>query len=148
MNLNLAKRLFLVAAIAAVCVSVAVGLKLLGSPSEERARKLDDRRVEDLQRLATAVDLYRSRAGHLPSSLEEVRRDLPNDMSRDPVTEQPYGYRLISVDKYELCADFQRASEADRGYGGYDYGGSAGMGFWSHPAGHRCFESKSREAVR
>jgi hypothetical protein len=38
MNLELAKRLFAVAAIAAVCVSVAVGLKLLGSPSEERAR--------------------------------------------------------------------------------------------------------------
>jgi hypothetical protein len=104
--------------------------------------------VEDLQRLATAVDLYRTRGGHLPGSLEEVRRDLPNDISRDPVTGQPYAYRLISVDRYELCADFQRASEADRGYGGYDYGGSAGVGFWSHPAGHRCFELKSREAVR
>ena len=143
MNLELTKRLFAVAAIAAVCVSVAVGLKLLGSPSEERARKLDDRRVEDLQRLATAVDLYRTRGGHLPGSLEEVRRDLPNDTPRDPVTEQPYAYRPIGADGYELCADFQKASEADRGYGG-----SAGMGFWSHPAGRQCFELKSRDVVR
>jgi hypothetical protein len=122
-------------AIAAVFASMIAGLVMVGPPSEARARKLDDRRVEDLRSLAGAVDLYWSRRGALPASLQEATRE-QRDSSPvgDPLTGHPYSYRVISVDSYELCADFQRASERE----------GRAWGIWSHGRGRRCFERNLR----
>ena len=100
-----------VLAVAVVAISVAAGLVLVGSPSEERARKLDERRVEDLRRLSSAVDLYRSRRGSLPASLTEASRETGDAQTEgDPVTGRPYPYQVVGADTYELCAGFQRSS--------------------------------------
>jgi hypothetical protein len=126
-------------AIAAVFAAMIAGLVIVGPPSEARARKLDDRRVEDLRSLAGAVDLYRSRRGSLPASLQEATREQRDSSAPgDPLTGQPYPYRVVSVDKYELCADFQRASGSE----------SRDWGFWSHARGHRCFELTSQSVSR
>jgi hypothetical protein len=126
-------------AIAAVFASMIAGLVMVGPPSEARARKLDNRRVEDLRGLANAVDLYRSRRGSLPASLQEATREQGNSSALgDPLTGQPYPYRVVSVDRYEVCADFQRASESE----GRDWD------FWSHARGPRCFELTSRSVPR
>ena len=46
-----------VAVVLVVGLSVALGLWFAGSPASERDRRLDQRRVEDLRRIADGVDL-------------------------------------------------------------------------------------------
>jgi hypothetical protein len=128
-----------VVAVAVVTVSVVAGLVLVGPPSEARARKLDERRVEDLRRLSTAVDLYQSRHRSLPASLNEAAREMGgSEPVGDPLTRRPYPYQVVDVDTYELCADFQRSS------GNSDADRRLGEPFWAHTAGSQCFRLKPR----
>jgi len=46
-----------VAVVLVVGLSIALGLWFAGSPASERDRRLDQRRVEDLRRIADGVDL-------------------------------------------------------------------------------------------
>ena len=109
------------------------GFYLVGPPAEERARRLDQRRETDLQRLRLAADLYWTRNQRLPASLDELAKEAgTNIYARDPQSEQPYTYVVKSGDTYELCADFTLASE--------------GRGdFWSHPAGRHCYAITAKE---
>ena len=59
----------------AVVASVAAGIYLLRSPSEERTLRLDQRRVADLMALSGAVDVYWTRHKSLPGSLDELRAE-------------------------------------------------------------------------
>jgi hypothetical protein len=126
----------LVASIATVAVGLAIGAGFLviGSPAEQRLRRLDERRIEDLQTVSNAVGLYWSRHQRLPASLEEVERDQGgNATRRDPVTREPYEYRIDAPKAYALCARFDRASlEAGRR-----------PDTWSHEAGRYCFARAS-----
>lgn len=121
-----------------VVAAVATGIFLIGSPAEERARRLDERRVQDLDDIARAVDLYRSRHATLPSSLEELGKEPGVRVgSSDPGTGAPYEYRLVEAEKYELCARFERDS--------VEVGQRARDTRWSHAAGRQCFRRKARE---
>ncbi len=113
----------------AVVVAVAGGLYLLGSPFDERARRLDDRRVSDLASRAFAVDLFWTRRGVLPASLEELRSE-PTEATSfvDPSTGRPYSYHALDGAVFELCAQFERSSSP-----------RVADGFWTHAAGSQCF---------
>lgn len=112
--------------------ALAGGFYLLGTPAEERTRRLDERRTLDLQRLQLAADLYWTRNGRLPSTLEELAREAgTNIYNRDPVSGQPYEYSVKGAETYELCAVFQGQGQSG--------------GFWSHGPGRRCFEITSRK---
>jgi hypothetical protein len=111
-----------------VAVAVIVGIMMIGPPSEERARRLDLERLNQLEGLARIVDSYRSSKGHLPTSLEAIASDSGASIAMsDPVSGVPYGYR-VTGQGYELCATFDRAS-------GQRYSGDV----WMHGAGLRCF---------
>lgn len=126
-------------AIAFVITAVAGGLVLLGTPAEERARRLDNRRVGDLVRITRATDLYWMRHQQLPVSLDELSREPGIGFdSRDPGTSRFYDYRVLDAKAYGLCAVFERDS-------GREFGGAAGD-FWSHGAGKWCFQLKVGEA--
>ena len=128
------RKIFAGLVIAAVVLTVAGGLYMLGSPSEERTRRLDERRVSDLQRLQLAIDLYRTRHQRLPASLDELNKESGTEIfSRDPVTGQTYDYRVIDGSKYELCATFDSRSQEPVRV------------FWSHRAGRQCFQVTARE---
>jgi hypothetical protein len=62
------------AAVATVITAVAAGLFILGSPTEERARRIDDRRVADLKGIVAATDLYWTRHSGSPVRLPETRK--------------------------------------------------------------------------
>jgi hypothetical protein len=103
------------------------GFYLIGPPADERSRRLDMRRETDLQRLRLAADLYWTRNGRLPPTLEDLHTEAgTNVYARDPESGEPYTYTVKGNDTYELCANFARESErrAD---------------FWSHPAGRYCY---------
>ncbi|MFQ5742210.1 MAG: hypothetical protein ACE5HV_01345 [Acidobacteriota bacterium] len=128
-------------AIGVVVVAVVSGLIVLGPPSEQRARRLDDRRVEALRGITRAVDLYWTRHGRLPASLDELSRESGvNINSHDPGTAQLYDYRVLGDKTYELCAHFQRdLPEPPQ---------RVSKVFWSHGAGRQCFQPKVEEVLR
>ena len=116
----------------AVVAAVVAGLYVLGTPSEERVFRLDERRVRDLSALAGAVDVYWTRYQRLPDSLDDLRNQMGATVSPDAGSGSAYEYRVLDGGMaYELCATFERAS------GGEGRAGSDG--FWSHRAGRQCF---------
>jgi len=117
--------------IAIVIAAIVGGLMVLGPPAEQRERRMDDKRVEDLAAIGRAADLYQSRHGELPPSLGQMEQEAGSALStHDPGTQRLYEYRVLGSDKYELCAEFKRDSTR-RASGPGD--------FWYHGAGRRCF---------
>ena len=136
--------IFIGLAIGAVVVAVVGGLIVLGPPSEERARRLDERRVEDLRGITRAVDLYWTRHGRLPSSLGDLGSESGVSLSaRDPGTAQAYELRVLDAATYKLCASFARTSADARDSAGRAQ--DVSEDFWSHGVGRRCFRLDAQE---
>ena len=113
----------------AVIAAIGAGLILIGPPSAERSRRLDEVRVRDLTQLAYGIDLYWQREGALPGSVDALATvpDASFRSTMDPATSEPYSYRPVDSSRYELCASFEGDGESR------DH-------FWSHDAGRKCFE--------
>ena len=127
--------------VVAVLAVVIVGVTLLDSPAEERSRRLDERRVDDLRDIARKLDIYWTREGALPSSLEELANESGVFLELfDPESGQPYEYRVLSSNTYELCAEFARdtAEEQGRFYRNH----------WSHGPGRQCFQMEAQDVER
>jgi hypothetical protein len=123
-----------------VAAAIGAGIYLLGSPAEERARRLDARRVQDLSGIARAVDVYWTRNARLPASLEALRTETGANITIvDPVTGATYEFRPLERENYELCATFEGESR--------DSNREVDAGFWSHRAGRQCFQ-RAAENVR
>lgn len=129
-------------AIATVVVAIVAGLVLAGSPADARKYRLDERRLQDLQQISSAVDAYRIRHSRIPPTLDSLAADLAVDPKArtDPETAQAYGYRQIDATRYELCAIFALPSDPEldrRTYGPNELS-------WTHPAGRHCFPRESK----
>ena len=134
-------RAFALVAVAAVVAAVIAGLKLIRSPGEERERRVDARRVSELRTIANGVDLYWTREGRLPVSLDELRAaQLGGLYYEDPETRRPYEYRVLGDKGYELCAEFVRHPG--------DEGRHLHGDFWTHGAGRQCYRLDARKVVR
>jgi type II secretory pathway pseudopilin PulG len=116
-----------------VLAAIVAGVVMLGSPSEERARRLDRRLVEQLRDIKATVDYYYSGNGRLPASLQELAKEPEIRISKDAVPGGIYRYRVLGAGEYELCGTFERASEPQE---------SSGVDVWQHPAGAHCFTLK------
>ena len=120
-------------AILMVVAGIAGGLMILGPPSVERSNRLDRKRVEDLEGIKGAVDLYQVRNRRPPASLDELAREAGTGITtRDPGTTAIYEYRSLGERKVELCAVFEREST--------ELSMPGGAGFWSHGPGRKCFQ--------
>lgn len=125
-------------AVVAVGVAVTLGLQGAGSPGAERSRRIDQRRVEGLRRIAETIDLYWTRQGGLPESLDPLIETASDPvLFADPLTARPYEYRALTTSSFELCAQFDTESasvEPDN--------------FWRHPADRYCFEVEAESVER
>ena len=139
------RALLLGAVVAAVLVVVGAALMVLDSPAEERRKRLDGRRVDDLHEIAEAVDAYWSRKGALPPDLETLEGwegfDLPRS---DPETEEPYEYRTTGEATYELCATFATEAPGEEAH----WARRGHRLLWHHPEGEHCFELEAEEVER
>lgn len=131
------RRLLAALVIAAVAAAVVGGLLVLGPPGEQRRRRLDARRVEDLRRIAWAVDRYWARHDSLPPDLAALAAGGAELPLADPGTGAPYVYRVAGSRAFELCAVFARES-AD------GPAPAPPRRDWSHGAGERCFRLAPR----
>lgn len=125
-----ARKLTAGVAVIVIAAAVVAGLMITGSPREQRLARFDERRVTDLSSLSNSLSRHYLETGELPETLTElmdgrIRSSLP----RDPVTDRSYGYEFTGPRRFELCAEFARASPA-----------SMEDEFWAHPAGRECFE--------
>jgi hypothetical protein len=129
------------AAVTAVVAAVVAGLFVLGSPSAERARRVDARRVGHLQAIAAATDLYWTRHSQLPTSLDELDAEPGVNINRrDPASGEFYGYQPLDSIGYELCAGFETESEQTSGY--------PARNLWAHGSGRQCFRLEAKEVKR
>ena len=128
----------LVIASIVTAAAVAMGFWLIGPPSEQAARRLDDRRVADLGAIERSVQIYWEREGNLPPNLAALALVLGTSIPEtDPDTGAAYEYSTTGERDYSLCATFARSSEEVT----FD-------GRWTHGAGRQCFPLSVNENER
>ena len=136
-------RTFAAAAGVVVVPAFLYGLVLAGSPLVERQRKLDEQRVIDVRTIAQAAmeyvyqgDDYRWREQAEPQrALPETLQQLAqlSEHHRVPLEGpkgQPYTYRVLDENRFEVCAAFSFPAERTRWT----------APFWDHPAGGHCYQ--------
>ena len=129
------------AAVTTVIKAVVAGLFILGSPTEERARRIDDRRVADLQGIVAATDLYWTRHSRLPASLGDLTAEPGVRVNTgDPASSEIYGYQPLGSAHYEVCASFERESGETSRY--------PERNLWAHGSGRQCFQLEAEEITR
>jgi hypothetical protein len=142
MNTSFGYRLFITIVIIAVSLGIIGGLILSGSPAKERLRTLDRRRSDQLSQLINGLDTYWNNKGILPTSLLALQQEpgyLSSDTFLDPVTQQPYPYRVMSSTTYELCAIFDTDTRADQNQPNSISAPDGPIYPSPHPAGPFCF---------
>lgn len=126
----------------AMVIAVALGLWVVGSPSHQRALRLDSARVGQIYALDTMINFLYSTKKTVPLTLSEVD---PNSAHwLDPVSGQPFAYSVTGPKSFRLCATFDTASEDTDPSGLYVYPRGAE---WKHPAGHFCFDRAVKAAT-
>lgn len=137
---------------------------IMGSPKDQRAWRLDDRRTNDLQSIQYQVINYWQQKEKLPANLTELSNPMTGfSIPVDPEFEKGNVYEYIpsvSKDKlsFELCATFTADMPKgwqENSYGGfgpmmafekrdiavssiYPYGGGVNDS-WDHKVGRTCF---------
>jgi len=149
--------------LAPVCIiaSIVWSFGIIGSPSEQRAWRMDERRIQDLQSLQWQVISYWQQKESLPTDIKK----LSNSMSGFSLPVDPeftkglmYEYEIIKDTTFSLCATFS----ANMPQGWQEYANEGGitpmfsenrdmavssypiMGgtneSWDHDSGRTCFE--------
>ena len=122
-------RLAAISASVVVLLTISVGLYILGSPSQERFRRLDEQRIADLLLLSRAVNANYLISSSLPANLDSMQDGTRlSRIPRDPETSSMYEYEQVAADAYRLCAVFSTESNEVR----LD-------DFWEHSEGRQCF---------
>jgi hypothetical protein len=121
--------LVIVGAVLVVVFSIVSGVRMLRSPFGDRRLSDDDRRIAALVALSRAIEAYVVREGTLPGELDDLTPDLARrSMTRDPDSEDPYDYRVVGPQAFELCAEFDDAD-----------GSPAAGTEWAHDDDRECF---------
>lgn len=144
-----------------VLVAVVYSFMIIGSPMKQRAFRLDDRRVGDLQNIQYQVINYWQQKEKLPKDLSELANPLTGySIPVEPEFEKGrvYEYTTKGPLTFELCATF--TEQMPKGWrewntGGmvpmvaydkavssvsYPYPGSGVNESWDHEKGRTCFE--------
>lgn len=135
-----------------VLAAIVAAFFAVGSPKEQRLRKADMQRMNDLSMIQSHIGEYFTTKSKLPAKLADLNDAFRGiEIPTDPETKQEYGYQAKGETTFELCADFHLPwnAEEDRGWSGERgitvsspyYGGYGPQGnTWKHEAGRQCFE--------
>jgi hypothetical protein len=135
---------FATAATAAVVSALVLGFWNIGSPGNQREISADQRRSEDLQRIANALNYHYSLKNHtLPSSLSEVQPVGPYLRIQDPLTLARYDYQALAGSKFQICANFSTDTAKDENLPARNLAPL----FARHPRGRQCFTLDATQAA-
>lgn len=123
--------IFFILIIVIVLASIISSFFIIDTPADARAKKYDQQRVQDLSDLRNAINLHYQNNKELPENLSETKFD----RFRDPGTNQPYEYKVVGENRFELCATFfqETPTEEERRYGYQE------EDWYFHKAGYQCF---------
>lgn len=130
---NSTDKIFALVSLGAVAVAMIAGFWLLGSPGKQRLIALDRERISVLRTLQNDLR-YWDGNGVSETLPEPIAND---ERYFDPVSGEPFEYRRVDDDTYELCATFATSSEDDTTLRRWD------TQDWAHPKGRHCFELKA-----
>jgi len=112
-----------------VLASIVCGFFIIGTPAEQRDRRFDEERVEDLQILQSQIINYWIQKEALPAELDDLKDSISGFAPpEDPATDLPYEYYATGDLSFELCATFKTSS--------YESSRKS----WEHEAKRTCFE--------
>lgn len=90
-----------------VALTVAAGFLIIGSPQQQRAMRIDQQRVSDLQSIQSQIVTYWQQKESLPENLSDLNDPLSYFVVPvDPVTKEAYLYTRQSPLDFTLCATF------------------------------------------
>lgn len=123
--------------------AVVAGFIYAGSPTEERLRRIDMQRVNDLQMMQSEVVNYWQAKEALPESIEALSNSIRGyAMPVDPESAEPYEYEAVGPLQFRLCASFSAPSD-DVGASSRAIPRPLGDGYlnesWAHEGGYGCF---------
>lgn len=134
-----------VTAAAVVLIAVVAGFFVVGSPAEQRAKRLDEDRVNDLSLIQSQVVSFWDARNRLPASLTELE-ETTGFIPVDPQTEEAYEYNVLGGRTFELCALFQTENKQVNDRGSFREPRPSFVRDvlisqnWDHEAGRFCFE--------
>ena len=127
-----------------VLASIILGFFIVGTPTDQRNRKNDEKRIENLQIIQDQIINYWMQKESIPENLSKLEDSISGFIvPKDPKSELMYEYNVGDSFSFELCAifetsseDFGIASEKVRPVSIYD----SFQQNWSHEAERTCFK--------
>ena len=117
-----------------VLATVVTSIVVLDPPRVQHQRRVDLRRVADLQSIDAAIQGYWRLHKSLPPDMAAIAaRPGLNLQLLDPETNRPYEYEPTGERSYILCAVFDRDTSEDPSE-------DSSTIEWVHGAGRHCFE--------
>jgi hypothetical protein len=124
MKLDLGAWIVGAAAIVVVAALIA-GYLIIPDPGEARALRLDQLRLETMQRIATGAQCAYTFTGRVPDSIAAVRQDFLerriavavgecSAVQFTPAEEETVSYEAEAPEHIVLCADFRRPTPEER----------------------------------
>jgi hypothetical protein len=131
---------------------------VMGSPKDQRAWRMDEKRVGDLQNIQSQIINYWQQKEKIPEKLSDLSNPISGfSLPVDPEFEKGNIYEYIVKENltFELCANFTK--EMQKGWQENNYGGAVplykeasdiavspypGGGInesWNHKEGRNCF---------
>lgn len=127
--------------IAVVIAAILWGFAVIGSPFQQRDKRFDERRVQDLSMLQNYITNYWQNKERLPANLSDLTDPLLGIVIPvDPELSQPYEYRVVADLTFELCATFKTKDEGDQRVVPQIYPPRSQDYSWQHNVGRTCFE--------
>lgn len=133
--------------LAVICVivvlgSIIVGFFIVGTPMEQRNRRMDDQRIQDLQVIQGQIIEYWINKKTLPQNLDLLKSDITGfNTPTNPDTKLPYIYQIKGELEFELCAEFITDDAKYPEFDAKDYPRSYDyqQQNWRHGLGNTCF---------
>jgi hypothetical protein len=122
--------------------SIIAGFFIVGTPSDQRNRRFDEQRLQELQMIQGQVVNYWTLKKNLPADLSLLQDNISGFVvPMDPETKASYEYKIIDPLKFELCATFALSSDDKQGPRGPYYAApyDSFQQNWSHGSGRTCF---------
>ncbi|MDD4803813.1 MAG: DUF5671 domain-containing protein [Candidatus Pacebacteria bacterium] len=146
-NKNMRISLYVVSTI--ILASVIYGIVVIGLPSTQRARNLDQTRINDLMSIQSQI-VYSEwqNKGDIPVNLEALKDPISNyTVPLDPETKQNYEYKKITKNSFELCATFGTQNKTDTNTKSVAKNGYLDNENWQHDSGRYCFTRTIDEGI-